>query len=158
MDERRGMFNVRQAIPLLCVVSTAAAVMAPAMSLAACALPGCHGQSRSGTAAKQASVIYGGPAGNTLAGNAETYRRSGSDTSELRTFATAAAGAKNPYADDVERMGYVRGSMYSGMSAGSISSLRSARGAAMGRSALGVLPGVQGLSVGIPGVAPRISR
>ncbi|MFE0508264.1 hypothetical protein ACFW03_28920, partial [Peribacillus butanolivorans] len=93
MDEPRGMFNVRQAIPLLCVVSTAAAIMAPATSFAACALPGCHGQSRSSTAAKQASVIYGEPAGNTLAGNAGTYRKSGSDTSELRTFAMAAAGA-----------------------------------------------------------------
>ncbi|WP_269509731.1 hypothetical protein [Burkholderia sp. IMCC1007] len=157
MDEPSAMFNGRKTILLLCAVSIAAA-MAPTTSLATCALPGCHGQPRSSGAAAQANVIYGDPVGNTLKGNSGTYRQSVSDASELRTFATAAAVATNPYADDVERMGYARGSMYSGTGAGSVSSLRSARRAGMGKSVAGMLPGVQGLSVGIPGAASRLSR
>ncbi|WP_124571943.1 hypothetical protein [Burkholderia sp. Bp8984] len=158
MNEASGMFNGRKAILLLCAVSIAAAVMAPTTSLATCALPGCHGQPGSSGAETQARAIYGDPAGDTLKGNSGSYRQSASDASELRTFATAAAGAKNPYAADLERMGYARSSMYSGMGTGSVSSLRSARHAGMGKSVAGMLPGVQGLSVGIPGAASRISR
>ena len=158
MNEASGMCNGRKTILLLCAVSIAAAVMAPTTTLATCALPGCHGQPRSSGAAAQASVIYGDPAGDTLKGNSGSYRQSVSDASELRTFGTAAAVAKNPYADDLERMGYARGSMYSGMGAGSVSSLRSARRAGMGKSVAGMLPGVQGLSVALPGAALSISR
>lgn len=157
MNEPTGLFNVRKIVSLLYAVSIAAGATAPIASLATCALPGCHDHPRSGTGA-QARGIDSDPGESSLKNYSGIYQQSVSNSSELRTFAMAAAAAKNPYADDVERMGYARGSMYSGMGAGSVSSLRSARRADGGRSAAGLLPGVQGLSVGISGAVPRISR
>jgi hypothetical protein len=157
MNETSWRSNVSTAIRLLCAASIAAAAAAPTASLATCALPGCHGQSRSDAAA-QASRIYGDSGGNALKRYSGSYRQSVSDSGELQTFATVVAGARNPYADDVARMGYARSSVYSAAGVGSGSSLRSARRADAAKSALNVLPGVQGLSVGIPGAAARLGR
>lgn len=156
INESTGFLNAGRLATMLCAASVVFA-MTPNVSQAACTLPGCHGREGAAASAVHRNA-YGDPGGSALEAYSGDYRGSVSNSSELQTIATSAAIGKNPYADDLARMGYGQSGLYSGMGGGSKSSFHSSMRANVPNPVANMLPAIQGLAAGIPGATSRLGR
>lgn len=157
MIELFKTWNSEKVLRTLLVASTALMAATSQVSWASCTLPGCQSQSRASRGSEM-NGLYGNAGTSSLKDYSNDYRRSVSNTSELEMFATVGAAAKNPYTEDVGRMGYTYNSRYSGMGVGRTSTRKTALGAGPGAAALSVLPSVSGLTTPMPGAGPRYGR